>query len=442
MSVSRAVKRLTFLCLVASLNGIARADATDVEHARLALGQGNCTQAYQLLEPLESAQAGEPEFDRLFGQAALQCGHTGRAVFALERVLVKFPEDASARIKLAHAYKKLGEIQAARQELKTSLKEASSEQDRLAASKLRDELEPKPAQGSRTTAYVELGLGYDSNSNAATGSSLADTGYGYPLIVLPAYQGQSDSFGSIGAGINFRRALSAGTSVFAGVSGSQRFNSEHQEFNIGVLDANLGFSIRNNDDTYILAMRDNHAFLDYEGYRHAYGLTGQWQRIFDSNNQLIFFAQALRLEYGDQSVRNADRYVGGVKYSHIFQADMAPTLSVSAYAGTENEHASGMPYLGHRLAGARLVGDLTLTSRTTLFWTVSYEHRDYGGQDPTWGLAREDDEYRVSAGLRYAPAAMWTIKPEIAYVRNNSSVEFNDYKRYVFSVTLRRDFNW
>lgn len=438
MLVSRTLTGFSFLCLIAGLNGMARADATDVARAHLALGQGDCARAYEILEPLESVQAGEPEFDRLLGQAALQCGHTGRAVFALERILVKFPEDTGTRIKLAKAYKKLGEIQAARQELSTSLEKASSEQDRQAASKLRDDLEPKPAERSRTTAYVELGLGYDSNSNAATSSSLVDAGY----IVLPGYKRQSDSFGSIGAGINHRRVLSAGTSVFAGVSGSQRFNSEHQEFNIGMLDASLGISIRNNDDTYILALRDNRAFLDQDAYRHAYGLTGQWQRIFDSSNQIILFAQALRLGYSDQSVRNADRYVGGVKYSHVFLAHMTPTLSVSAYAGTENEHASGVPYLGHRLAGARLAGDLTLTSRAALFWTAGYEHRDYGGQDPTWGFDRKDNEYRVSAGMRYAPAAMWTIKPELAYVRNNSSVEFNDYKRYVFSVTLRKDFNW
>lgn len=444
MPTSRATGNFTLLCLTASLGlaGLAQAEGeADVAAAQTALAQGRCAQAYALLEPLEPAQAGNPAYDRLFGQAALQCGHAGRAAFALERLLANAPDDASARIQLAQAQKNLGELAAARQLLKSGLNNASG-QDRQATNKLLADLERRPAERSRTTAYVELGLGYDSNSNAATSSSLVDTGYGFPLPVIPGFTSQADNFANLAGGINFRHPVAPGAAVFASLSGSQRFNQDHQALNFGNLDANLGASLRNNDDTYILALQDGHAFLDGIGYRHAYGLTGQWQHMFDSNRQLTAYAQALRLDYNGQSIRNADRFVGGVRYRQPFAGNMMPTLSVNAYAGTENERADGVPYLGHKLAGLRLSGDLTLNARTIAYANAAFEHRDYGGQDPVWGLSRDDDEYRVAAGLRYSPAPMWTIRPELAYVRNHSSIEFNDYHRTVFSVSVRRDFDW
>lgn len=420
-----------FLCLATSQAGIALADTTPIERANTALAQGDCAQAYALLEPLESVQAGESAFDLLLGQAALKCGHTGRAVFALERILVANPEHSAAQIQLAQAYKKLGETKSARQALQIGLKQATA-QDKQLVDDLLNDLDQATAERSRTTAYVELGLGYDSNINAAS-----DTSFG-----VPGFTRQAAAFANLAAGINFRHAVSPRTAVFASLSGNQRLNNQHEVHDLGILDAQLGFSMRRDDNTFILAFQNGYAFLDSDDYRHVYGLNGRWLHTLNGQNQFMAFAQALRLDYEGQSIRNADRYVGGVKFSHVFTGQMTPVLSVSGYAGVEEEHANSVPYLGHRLAGLRLSGDLTLNSKTTAFWSASYEHRNYGGQDPIWSLGRDDNEYRVSAGINYSPARLWTLRPELLYVRNHSSIEFNDYARTIFLVALRRDFSW
>jgi cytochrome c-type biogenesis protein CcmH/NrfG len=98
------------------------ADAlTDKAKGLLSAGKG--ADAYLLLEPSESARAGDMEFDFLLALAALEAGQNTRAVFALERVLAMDPNNVRARAEIARAYLALGETQTAAQEFETVKKQ-------------------------------------------------------------------------------------------------------------------------------------------------------------------------------------------------------------------------------------------------------------------------------------------------------------------------------
>ena len=105
--------------------GVAVADEV-TDKAKALLGANKGGEAYQLLEPLESARAGEVEFDFLLGISALEIGQNTRAVFALERVLAMEPGNARARAEIARAYLALGETKTAAQEFETVQRDGSS----------------------------------------------------------------------------------------------------------------------------------------------------------------------------------------------------------------------------------------------------------------------------------------------------------------------------
>jgi Flp pilus assembly protein TadD len=77
--------------------------------AKQQLDNGNAQEAYNLLIPLQSTRAGDPDFDFLLGSAALALGKNTEAVFALERVLAVQPNSAPARALIARAYFNLKE---------------------------------------------------------------------------------------------------------------------------------------------------------------------------------------------------------------------------------------------------------------------------------------------------------------------------------------------
>ena len=80
---------LAFLCAVGA--SAAAQDAT-LERARELIAAKQAKAAYALLSPLETARAGEPDYDYLLGLAAIDAGERTRGIFALERVLAVRPD--------------------------------------------------------------------------------------------------------------------------------------------------------------------------------------------------------------------------------------------------------------------------------------------------------------------------------------------------------------
>lgn len=89
-----------------------------LDDARARLNRRDAAGAFALLDKAEMARAGEPRFDYLMGVAALDAGHATRAVFALERVVQRDPQDMLARAELGRAYLAVGDATAAREQLR------------------------------------------------------------------------------------------------------------------------------------------------------------------------------------------------------------------------------------------------------------------------------------------------------------------------------------
>src|SRR5882672_12580244 len=91
--------------------------------AKQHLDNGNAQAAYNLLIPLQSERAGDPDYDFLLGSAALDLGKNTEAVFALERVLAVQPNSAPARALIARAYFNLKETETAKREFENVKKQ-------------------------------------------------------------------------------------------------------------------------------------------------------------------------------------------------------------------------------------------------------------------------------------------------------------------------------
>lgn len=442
--VIRARRVLGGALLGLLLAGGAWAEDDVLARANALMNGGKAGDAYSLLAPLEEQRSGDPEFDYLLGVAALESGHAGRAVFALERVLAVNPKHTLARAEIARAYFLLGEQQTARQEFNNVLNENPPEQVNQTINQYLSAIDRAASDRTKFSAFLEFALGHDSNVNSATGSQqVAVPAFGGLVFTLnPGAKKQSDNFSQFGGGVGFTHPLSPRWNVFGGVKGYEHVNWRSEQFDTSSIDANLGVSYKIDRDLFSVSLQNNDFNLNSQDYRRAYGLSGQWQRAIDNSNQVSAFVQATRLDYKGQSVRDANRYVGGVGYGHAFSGDYLPVLFLSAYVGTENERNSGVPWLGHDLYGVRAGGQVTYNPKTVIYGSASYEHRDYGGQEPLWLVSRNDKQFDAAIGVKYTPSTFWSIRPQLSYTRNNSNVEIDDYNRYTLSVTLRRDFSW
>ncbi|MDP2246518.1 MAG: surface lipoprotein assembly modifier [Nitrosomonadales bacterium] len=441
------IKRLhTFsLALVfAAFSLSALADETLTKASQL-LSQKNHTQAYDLLEPLESERAGDIEYDYLLGVAAIESGQPSRGVFALERVLAQQPNNVNARAMIAKGYFRGGETENARSEFQNIL---GQNPDPELSKLIEDNMSAvNKATGQATTfaAFIDGGFGFDSNINSATSNStIAAPGIapGLNLTLGSASQEQSSKYLSLTGGVSFRTPLSKNLSMFGAAQGSVRTNWNESAFDPSYTDFTLGLSYKRFIDNFTVAVQRNNFDIDGERFRKSHGITGQWQRQLDDQNQISIYAQTSDLNYPSTGVRDAQRSLMGAGWGHAFSGDKAPVVFVSGYVGKEDVDDSTFDFLSNDIYGARLGGQMVVNYKLVAYANTSYEIREHDERDPAFLQTRKDDQFDFSVGLRYLPIPGWIIKPQLSYMNNDSNIKLFDFDRTVLSVNFRKDFNW
>jgi len=434
--------RLGKAILAAVLVAFATCAAADAltDRAKQLLRDRQYKQAYELLLPQEPNRAGDPEFDYLLGIAALDSGDHERAIFALERVLALQPNNHVARAEIARAYLAGGEREAARREFETVRRQQIPEEAKETVDRYLSTI--AAADVTQIRGYLEAGFGYDSNVNSATSlSQFAIPGIaGTALFDFSSANQRSDHFLSFAGGVNFTRKLSPAFAIVGGGSASAKSNIDEGQFDTYNIDGTLGGRFTSGKEAFTLALQAQQFGVDFLRYREAAGVVAQWQHNYHERRQATVFAQATKLTYPTQPIRDANRGVIGIGYATAGTGDYAPALFTSVYGGQEREEADGVPHLGHDLAGIRLGGQVRMGLGWGIFANASHERRLYGGTEPAFLVRREDRQYEVAAGVSYLLYSATTLVVQLAHTRNDSNIVINDFDRTVASMLVRVNF--
>jgi hypothetical protein len=437
--------RRTLLASLLAAGAVASANAqsdTTVRDALAMTNSGQSQQAYAILDPLEVNRAGDPEFDLVFGIAANEVGQFTRAIMALERVLSVQPDNGRAKAELGRALFAVGDTKAAR----TLLQETKAQGVPTAVSTTIDEflqaIDRVDAEGkSSWKAYVETGIGHDSNANSGpAGSNVAVPAFGGLVFTLtPGGVKQSTEFLAVNAGISGRHVIDPRWSLIGTGTLQTRYNrGTADQFDSIQADIGGGVSYRHERNEYSVIGQVGTYLVDNSRARDIIGMTGEWTYRFDQFRQVGTYLQLSQLSYPNQGVRDVDRTVIGTTYSHMFRDGRF--VYIGGYFGQEDEQAANVPSLGHKLWGLRLGGQQAIRDNLAAFATLGYENRRYGGPDPLFLVTRKDEQVNLNIGLNWIPAPQWRVTPQIALTQVKSNVVISDYNRTIVSVMVRRDF--
>ncbi|PJI97342.1 uncharacterized protein DUF560 [Acidovorax sp. 69] len=417
--------------------------ADDVVQQALALGrQGQAMQAFQLLDPLESERAGDPVFDAAMGDAAHAAGQYTRAIMARERLLAAQPGNQQAQVALGQSLQAVGDrrgVLALPSDVQAALipVDAGHTLDQFLYSYDRQEY------GGRSSlkGYVELGVGHDSNANAApvVGDLQSPVPGTPPWTLLPEALATSGNYVVAQAGLRGRAVLNSRWSVVGTAIGATRhYAGQADRFDHTALDGTLGMAWRSERHELIASAQGSYYALDGARLRTMGGVLGEWIYRMDGFRQWGSFVQVLEVRYPMQALRNVRRSVVGTSYSHLFRNGSSAYAGL--YGGREQPQASGADPLGHRLWGLRAGGQWPLAPQWVAFASADWEHRRYGGQDPFFAVTRSDRQAQLALGLSWTPAPGWRVTPQWMVTRNASALPITDYERRVFSITVRREF--
>jgi hypothetical protein len=430
------------LTLFLTLTASASYAALNVDTLRQMVEAGRSEAAYRLAEPHVTDYEGDPTFDFYYGLAAIDSGHVSRGVLALERVLMAKPTNLRVRLELARGYYLLHEDTRARKEFERVLAQNPPTKVRENIQRFLDAIRLREAR-YRTTAgaYVELDVGYDTNVNSGPGSrdvSFPNLPDDFTLRLDKTAVEAEDSFSTLYAGAQVNHPVAPGTAVFATVDGWGRHNSDYDQFDTGLVSAQVGASWRRDRNVYRLSALGQSFAVDNSAYRNLYGATVEWRQSTPQGDFTSSFSYT-KLNYPDQEPRDSSQYTLSLGLLKQLPGDYQPLLFVNLIGGREIADDKQFRNIADRdIIGARLGSQFRLTPRVSLTPSLFAQASNYHGVLLT---ARREDLYTaLDLQLNWLLARHWSARANVNYAQNDSNFEMYTYDRTQSSVGLRYEY--
>ena len=405
----------------------------------MAQSAGNADAQYRVLAPQEAQRAGDPAYDYALAIAAIDAGHYGAAIIALQRVLAVQPDNAAARAELARAYAMAGDIDTAREEFATVVDDPSlPDPVRQRFTGFVRQFDRQIAGGgSDVSGFVDARAGYDSNINAATDlTQITIPLFSFlgPGALGPGARKRGDEFYELTGGISGVHAIGRQNRLFGSVLGNYRDNFDSGAFDQAALTGTAGVAHTfANRDVVSLSAQAQRFWLDDDGYRDSYGAVAQYTHLLQQGGALTVSAQYNRLDFDGQPLLDADRYAVAVGY-------VTRTISASVQGGKEETVRQAGDAYSHWFANASLGAEVPVAQRVAVVGGVAFEMRRYDAPDALFLVEREDERLDAQLGIKFALTDNLFVQPRASYTRNWSNIALYDYDRFTVSAGLRFEF--
>ena len=399
-------------------------------------------EAYLYASKYLAAQEGDPYFDYYYGVSAIDSGYASQGVFALERVLLVFPEDPVARLELARGYFVLKEYERSRQEFEDVLETGPPDSVKRTAYLYLDRIRKQEARYRTTlSGFVEVGAGYDTNVNSAPNDDIAGSGFNLTASSLE----QADSFYNLAGQLKVEHPFAPGWKINAAATAIAKKNQDLDTFDTltGVLQT--GVSLTTKASEYSLDLVGQEFQLDGNSYRQMTGTNLGWSYDISELTNFTTTLQYAKLDYDVFSFLNSQLYTLNMGYSHQFSVPSSPVLFAAIKLGTEdakNDDAAALADVERNIYSLRFGAAFSLSSSFVLQTGAGIQQSQYEGVNPLLANneKREDDFINADLNLLWLLNHDWRIDTRISYVKNSSNISIREYDRLLSSINLNYNF--
>jgi outer membrane protein len=412
------------------------------------------------LDPLAARLAGNPDFDYVYGVAALDAGHPAQASVALRRALAARPDFHLARAELGRALAAMGDLAGAKREFETvrdakglpGLARDAMGRQVIAIDQALTQNGPTappvpptkteaPQPRTRISGYLENSIGYDSNVNAGPSSesllipALAFLG---PASVSPQAMPKKSGFYELAGGLSISHAINNDTAAFANVIGNWHPLFEHSEFRTALAGGEAGIARRFGELGIFSVAAIGQTFMMGDSvFRNLYGTAAQWRQRYADTWDASLAVSWLGLEYPGLTGQNADRFTASGTIARKWdQVPLAPAISITGNVGREIARTAGMDFFTFTLLGVRAGLETTWAPWLVAFLQLGYEDHRYDADYPLFFRRRHDDLLQLVAGFEVKMSERVSLRPSVQYSETQSNVDLFDQKRWITAMTL------
>jgi tetratricopeptide (TPR) repeat protein len=268
--------------LFASAHLLAAEDQSPVPAMEALVTQEQYQQAFALGQENLNEWEGDPDFDYIFGLAALESGDANDSFFALEKVAATATDSglrALARLELARAYFVTNNLTAPEKLFNAVLATnppPNVQQNiqfflQLIAAR-------QNAQTPTLNWTVSPVIGSDSNANSATSNGLIDTPLIGQIELDPAGQETEDNFSNTTLTMAYQYPFTRDRSLNFNLNLSPLNNFDTDQFDIDNVRGELAYNWGNEAHRFKHGISTGKVNLDQNGFQKSLALDSSWQR--------------------------------------------------------------------------------------------------------------------------------------------------------------------
>ena len=383
---------------------------TSFVHIRQLLAAHKTKEAYALANQIAHQHEGSPEFDLLFSSVAIEAGHPDLAIFALDRVLMKQPNNKYAKEKLARAYYLLD----------------------------------KTNTQNKPTHNFALGIsgGYDSNINSATtNTSIIIFDLAPPLLLsgknIAIYDSFFDFTGNWQGSYPISSRHPAG--LFWDLNTSYRDNIHNSAFNLNTFNTMGGFMMQHGPYTLRVPLRAQLMYLNGNPLRRALTMATNISRpiINDHHVGMVF------IEKGSQTYPTAEVLTGltnlaGLGWLYLPDNKTQATARIY-YSINKSKFISPAAHQG--LASHYYGGQISLSreilDRNTVSMDLGEQYSTFNDKDPLFRILRKDDFFNLGLKYEWKYNDTLTVVANYMHFKNKSDLPLFQYSRNIAQIGLK-----
>ena len=433
---------LQMLCFVLLSAGATISLAAVPDEMKVLIEKGKAKEAYELGNQHPELM-GDTLFDYYYGVAAVDSGRISLGVLSLERVLLADPNNDLVRLELGRAYFALGEYQRAKEEFEEVKKRQPPAGVVATVNTYLDAIKEKegrykPVYG----AYIELGMGYNSNVNTAAAINNIVLPYWGPVFLSPTSLPQPSVFSYDSVGVNAVVPLATNVSGFVSVNTSQQRYSQISGYNLDVSNATTGVKYADGPNLYKVVAFGSLARLDQVPVPNTGGGGAEYVRQLTETQSVMVGGGSTRMNYASQySAYDSTLNVGTVGYRKAFPTTRwKPVVDLGAnYASQIN--TSNRPDLARHIGGGTVQLSVVPTDKWGVTVGAGYARSNYQASDIVYQTGRGDNLLSGNAVLQYKLTKELSARLEATYYNNTSNLPLYSYQQWTGALKLRYDWS-
>lgn len=413
------------------------------------IGLEQYQQAYDLgLENLDEWE-GDPDFDYVFGLAALESGNTNESVFALERVAATATDGglrSLARLELARAYFVTNNLGASENLFNAVLATNPPLNVQQNIEVFLQLIESRRNAQSPTFNWtLSSVIGSDSNANSATSNGLIDTPLIGQIELDEAGQETEDNFSNTTLMMAYKYPFTRDRSLNFTVNLGHLDNFDTDQFDIDNVRGELSYNWGNEVHRFKHGFASGKVNLDQNGFQKSMAINSSWQRAGENGwyQSLSGAYTQIRYDTNNGGALNNLRDVDQVLFTAgLTKIAGSLTHTVSVYTADESPEAStGGDHNGRSYTGLAYSLLYRMNAQHTPFLRTSFQEVDHDSEHPVFFNTKRSGETKsVTLGWFWQVGRSLMVTAEAAFTDNSSNIPLFDYERTKFQAGLRYQF--